>query len=66
MDLQSHDRQTRRMEVVATRRVSKWSVRAMLSRIALIVVVGFCTGTTWAATFTLAVVDDGGRPGAAD
>ena len=54
------------MEVVATRRVSRWSVRAMLSRIAQIAVLGFCTGTTWAATFTVAVVHDGGWPGAAD
>jgi len=51
--------------VVATRRVSQWSVRAMLSRIAQVVVVVFCTGTTWAATFTVAVVEDGGRPDAA-
>ena len=38
----------------------------MLSRIAQIVVVVFCTGTAWAATFTVAVVHDGGWPGAAD
>jgi outer membrane protein TolC len=38
----------------------------MLSRIAQIVVVGLCAGTTWAATFTVAVVHDGGHPSAAD
>ena len=38
----------------------------MLSRMAQIVVVVFCTGTAWAATFTVAVVHDGGWPGAAE
>jgi len=37
----------------------------MLSRIVPIVVVGLCAATTWAATFTVAVVEDGGRPDAA-
>ncbi len=48
-----------------TRKDTNWSARALLSRIAPIVVVGLCAGTTWAATFTVAVVEDGGRPDAA-
>ncbi len=38
----------------------------MLSRIAQILVVVLCTGTAWTATLTVAVVHDGGWPGAAD
>jgi len=38
----------------------------MLSRMALILVLGLCAGTTWAGPFTVAVVHDGGWPGAAD
>ncbi|MBD3873440.1 MAG: hypothetical protein IFK91_11070 [Acidobacteria bacterium] len=37
----------------------------MLSRITAAVVMVLCTCTTWAATFTVAVVEDGGRPDAA-
>ena len=48
-----------------TARDSRRSVRTMLSRIVQIVVVGLCAGTSWAATFTVAVVEDGGRPDAA-
>ena len=48
-----------------TRKVTNWSARALLSRIAPIVVVGLCAGTSWAVTFTVAVVEDGGRPDAA-
>ncbi len=54
--------------MVATRKVRQWSVRAMLSRTAAVVVMILCctAGTSWAATFTVAVVHDGAWPGAAD
>jgi len=52
--------------VGGTPRDSFRSVRTMLRRIAQIVVVVLCTGTAWAATFTVAVVEDGWRPGAAE
>jgi len=51
--------------VGGTPRDSRRSVRTMLSRITAAVVMVLCTCTTWAATFTVAVVEDGGRPDAA-